>query len=734
MTDILENLSEIQKKIVTDTEGAVLVLAGAGSGKTRVLTHRVAYIVSKLGVPGWNILAITFTNKATAEMRERLEVLLGADNGVWVSTFHSFSASILRKFSEHIGFKQNFSIYDETDSKRVIAKAMRELRIESAQLKETMKEHISRAKNAGLSPEEYFKDINGLVDSAYDIMRVHERYNELLINSNAMDFDDLLHKMKELLLTSEEALGYLRRRFRYIHVDEFQDTNKVQYEIVRLIAGDNGNIFVVGDDDQSIYGWRGAEIKNILNFDKEFPGTKIYKLVENYRSTPEILETANRLISFNTERHEKKLVPILNSGVDVTYYSAYNDMQEADWVIDKIRFLIARYGYRKSDFAILVRATSLTRLFEAALAKTGVKYRVLGGIKFYDRKEIQDVLAYMRLVSNNADNEALERIINMPQRGIGDATVQRLREFARSQSLSMLDACYSTLLPAQIKKKVEPFAALIGELMNRAHIKLLDFVGFLVEKVGFERYYTAAGSEEEAARWENIKEFMAEVGQFEEKNPEADLNDFLQTVSLVRDDSEDESDRDKVTVATMHAVKGLEFKVVFAVGLEEGTFPSAQALKADAGAMEEERRVMYVAITRAKERLFITNASRRFKFNHVEPCLQSRFVEESKGGDVGAYTLMKQRSDYVSGLKPKPAFLSERRYPKQVLPAKPAKPAVMKDLSGFVRGAAVRHPRYGEGVIMSVSGSGKDQTATVSFKELGVKKFVLQLAPLTLKE
>ena len=299
MTDILEYLSEIQKKIVTDTEGAVLVLAGAGSGKTRVLTHRVAYIVSKLGVPGWNILAITFTNKATAEMRERLEVLLGADNGVWVSTFHSFSASILRKFSEHIGFKQNFSIYDETDSKRVIAKAMRELRIESAQLKETMKEHISRAKNAGISPEEYFKDINGLVDSAYDIMRVYERYNELLINSNAMDFDDLLHKMKELLLTSEEALGYLRRRFRYIHVDEFQDTNKVQYEIVRLIAGDNGNIFVVGDDDQSIYGWRGAEIKNILNFDKEFLGTKIYKLVENYRSTPEILETANRLISFN---------------------------------------------------------------------------------------------------------------------------------------------------------------------------------------------------------------------------------------------------------------------------------------------------------------------------------------------------------------------------------------------------------------------------------------------------
>ena len=456
MDSILENLNETQRKIVTDTEGAVLVLAGAGSGKTRVLTHRVAYIVKELGVPGWNILAITFTNKATAEMRERLEILLGPDNGVWVSTFHSFSASMLRKFADKIGFKNNFSIYDETDSKRVIAKAMRELHIDSQQLKDVIKEHISRAKNAGMDPDEYFNEINGLTDFAYDIKRVYERYNELLTASNAMDFDDLLHRMKEVLTVSEEALQYCRRRFRYIHVDEFQDTNKVQYEIVKLIAGEHGNIFVVGDDDQSIYGWRGAEIKNILNFDKEFPDAKVYKLVENYRSTPEILEAANKLIRYNTERHEKSLVPIRKDGAEVTYFTAYNDLQEADWVIDKIRFLMARYGYRKSDFAILVRATSLTRLFESALAKIGMKYRVLGGIRFYDRKEILDTLAYMRLISNNADNEALERIINVPQRGIGEASVQKIRDFASERGLSMFDAVLSPELPEQLKKKVQP--------------------------------------------------------------------------------------------------------------------------------------------------------------------------------------------------------------------------------------------------------------------------------------
>lgn len=740
MNAILENLSEIQRKIVTDTEGAVLVLAGAGSGKTRVLTHRVAYIVSEKGVPGWNILAITFTNKATAEMRERLNVLLGPDNGVWISTFHSFSASILRKFADHIGFRQNFSIYDETDSKRVIAKAMRELHIENQGLKEAMREHIGKAKNAGMDPDEYFSEINGLTEYAEDIRRIYERYNELLLSSNAMDFDDLLHRMKELLMNSEEALGYCKRRFRYIHVDEFQDTNKVQYDIVKLIAGADGNIFVVGDDDQSIYGWRGAEIGNILNFDKEFPNAKVYKLVENYRSTEEILDAANKLISFNSARHEKSLVALRGKGAKVNYFTAYNDLQENEWVVDKIRFLISHYGYRKRDIAILVRAASLTRGFENALAKARLTYRVLGGIKFYDRKEIQDVVAYMRMVSNNADSEAVARIINVPSRGIGEATATRLYDYAREKGMSSLDALLSddinSELPASVVKKLTPFKELASDLISHSYMPLGDFTEYLIEKVDFERYYTSTGSEEDNARWDNIKEFLSDVKQFEEKEQGATLEAFLQTVSLVRDDDEEDFDRDKVTVATMHAVKGLEFKAVFIVGMEEGTFPSSHSLKAGPDEMEEERRVMYVAITRAKDRLFITNANRRFKFKHVEACLPSRFIEESKGAeDVSPYALHGMRSDYVNGLKPRPDYMNYAKKPSPVIPRipKPA-PVSTKDISGFTVGAAVVHPRYGEGKILSLSGAGKDVTATISFADLGIKKFVLQLAPLTLKK
>ena len=739
MSDILENLSETQKKIVVDTEGAVLVLAGAGSGKTRVLTRRVAYLVAEKGVPGWNILAITFTNKATAEMRERLNALLGPDNGVWVSTFHSFSAAILRKFATHIGFKQNFSIYDETDSKRVISKAMRELHIDNQALKEAMREHISKAKNLGYSPDEYFAELNGVNDYAEDIRRIYERYNELLLTSNAMDFDDLLHRMKELLTTSEEALKYCSSRFRYVHVDEFQDTNKVQYEIVKLIAGPHGNIFVVGDDDQSIYGWRGAEIGNILNFDKEYPDADVYKLVENYRSTPEILQTANNLISFNTQRHEKSLVALNASGAGVTYYTAFNDLQESEWVIDKIRYLMARYGYRKSDFAILVRATSLTRDFENALSKARLVYRVLGGMKFYDRKEIQDVVAYMRMVSNGMDNEAVARIINVPARGIGDATFMRLNDYAREKGVSVLDAVLGAdiqkEMPASVVKKIEPFKELAGDLIGKSYLPLGEFTQYLIEKAGFERYYTSTGSEEDYARWENVKEFLSSVKQFEEKEPNATLETYLQTVSLVREESEDDFDRDKVTVATMHAVKGLEFKVVFIVGMEEGTFPSAQSLKGDDDALQEERRVMYVAITRARERLFITNANRRFRFKHVEPCLPSRFLKEAKGIDSDSpYVYMNARNDYVAGLAPRPSYMMKPAYKAAIPSAAKAEPVKQKDLTGFVQGAAVEHPRYGSGTIMAVTGSGKDVTATIAFGNLGIKKFVLQLAPVTLKK
>ncbi|MBQ9114730.1 MAG: UvrD-helicase domain-containing protein, partial [Clostridia bacterium] len=441
--DLLSNLNEVQRQIVTDTEGKLLVLAGAGSGKTRVLTHRVAYLVAEKGVWGSNILAITFTNKATAEMRERLDDLLGLDHGVWISTIHSLAARILRRFGEYIGYDKNFSIYDESDSARMIAKVVTEAQIDDNRIKEALKEHIGKAKNDGMSPEEYFHEINGLVNDAELIVKLFARYEELLKQNNAMDFDDLLHKLKKLLLTSEECLNFYQNKFRYIHVDEFQDTNKVQYEIIKLLAGKWGNLFVVGDDDQSIYGWRGAKVENILNFDKEFKDAKVYKLLENYRSTEEILNCANNVIQNNKARHEKRLFTNRGKGLKVEYYNAWNDRNEAEWVVGKIESLIYYNGYRKKDFAILVRANSLTRMFEQMLQSTRLTYRVVGGFKFFDRKEIQDVIAYMRAVANARDNAALERIINFPQRGIGDATIDKLDIYSRESQISTLNVLLS---------------------------------------------------------------------------------------------------------------------------------------------------------------------------------------------------------------------------------------------------------------------------------------------------
>ena len=744
--NLLDDLNEIQREIVTDTEGAVLVLAGAGSGKTRVLTRRVAYLVSEKHVPGYNILAITFTNKATAEMKERLNVLLGENNGVWVSTFHSLAARILRKFASDIGYGANFSIYDEADSKRVITKALRELHLDGSAIKDSVREHISKAKNFGFNPDEYYAEINGGNEHAEDIRRVFERYEELLVTSNAMDFDDLLHKLKFLFENSPEAIGYCRNRFRYVHVDEFQDTNKVQYELVKMIAADSGNIFVVGDDDQSIYGWRGAEIGNILNFDKEFPDAKVYKLTENYRSTSTILECANNVIRNNSQRHGKELFTKRTGGVRVEYLSASGDHDESEWVVSKIGYLIRYNGYRPSDFAILVRANSLTRLFEQKLGEARLAYKVLGGFKFFDRKEIQDVLAYMRMIANSRDNEAVERIVNFPARGIGDVTVNNISAFARQQALSLFDVMleinkYESELGPRVVKKVEDFRALVSDLVAHSAEPLYAFTKYLVDRVGFEQYYTSSGDEEDYSRWENIKEFLAFVREYEEKNEGASVNNFLESVSLVRERSDELDDNDKITVATMHAVKGLEFKVVFIVACEEEIFPSAQAIKNND--VEEERRVMYVAITRAQERLYITNAQRRFRFNRVEYSMPSRFIEESKGSAGDSYGAFGARARYLNGLGDRPSFMgspvseaSRIRHSAATAPApkKQAAPVPAKDLSGFVGGAKVVHPRYGEGTILVVLGSGSDTTATVAFPNLGVKKFILALAPLTLKK
>jgi len=736
-------LNDAQKAAMMDTEGAVLVLAGAGSGKTRVLTYRVAYLVMEKNVEPWHILAITFTNKATGEMKERLDKLLGERNRVWISTFHSLCANILKRNAERIGYNENFSIYDESDSNRALAKVLREKSLDAGALKDTIRGLISSAKNEGLSPDEYYARIRGEVKEAEHIHDVFVRYEEVLRASNAMDFDDLLHKAKELFVNCPDVLESFQKRFRYVHVDEFQDTNGVQFDLVRMLAGKWGNLFVVGDDDQSIYGWRGAKIENILGFEKFYPNAKIHKLFQNYRSTPNILEAANNVIRNNTARHEKELFTTRKSSVKVEYYNGFNDRQETQWIVDNIRALKRSQGYGNRDFAILLRVNSLSRSFENALSGLNIKYRVLGGFKFFDRKEIQDVIAYMRVAVNPKDAEAVKRIINFPRRSIGDTSVERMEEYAALHGQSLMDVIFQIMgngaLPPAASKKVSEFGALINDFIDNRHLPLAAFAEYLVGKTGFELAYTASGTEEDENRWENIQEFVRHIREYADANQQAGLSEFLQTVSLVPDRGEAVYDNDLITIATMHSVKGLEFPVVFIAGCEEDIFPSAQSKKEDR--VEEERRVMYVAATRAKERLYISCARQRFRFNKVLSMLPSRFVDEAKGGqqnkldalrakwDTETYQQRRESydDDYDDFTQKMPPAFNKATF---AAPAKPASSVLKTDVSVYKLGQRVSHKSYGQGTIIMLSGSGGDTQAVVNFDGLGIKKFLLALAPL----
>lgn len=719
---LTQQLNSVQRRAVEDTEGAVLVLAGAGSGKTRVLTHRICHIIKSGKAYGWNILAVTFTNKAAAEMKERITAMLGEENDVWVSTIHSFCSSVLRRYIGKLGYQTNFSIYGEADRERVVKRVLREKHIENQD--DEMCEVISRVKNEDIKPVEFrriFGEEQG--ELFYD---VYESYEQSMKDNNALDFDDLLLKTRELFTTCSEALEYYQNKLRYIHVDEFQDTNAVQMELIRLLAAKHGNLFVVGDDDQSIYGWRGAKIKNILDFDKNYPDAKVYKLEQNYRSTPQILTAANNVIKHNRSRHEKTLFTEKNAGARVEYYTAYNDRQEADFVVDTITSLCRYEGYTAKDFAILVRNNSLSRPFEQRLNSARMSYRVYGGFKFFDRKEVLDVMAYLRILINSRDNEAVERIINVPKRGIGDTTVEKLVEVAKSRgsdlfgTLDDLDTCEA--FNGKTVKKLQEFRDLLSKLFGLLNKPLYELVKGVVETVDFESSLKGSQKEEDYNRWLNIEEFVNYVKEYSEKTPNANLTDFVASCTLVT--TGDVDNGEFVTVATIHAVKGLEFPVVFLAACEETILPSSIALKeAEEDGLEEERRLMYVAITRARERLYITSASQRFRYGQVQGAMQSRFIGEAKGGEFAVkkqYSEYK-RSPYYGRQRADNAFVSGMLQKQE--PPKPRN----TDGSKIASGKRVSHPRYGEGIVLVVNGD----TVSVLFKELGVKKFSLSAAPLT---
>lgn len=761
MSDFLSKLNEEQIQPVLQTEGAVLVIAGAGSGKTRVLTSRIAHIVKDLGVSPYNVLAITFTNKAADEMKERLSGMIDGVEDMWVCTIHSMCVRLLRYGAEKIGYGRDFSIYSETDKDKVVKRVIVSLGLEVDQYAKSAKNLISARKTKNLSIEEFEKD-NARMKNIGDIVRIMKGYEEELKRSNAFDFDDLLIKTHELLSEDRETLERFSNRFRYIHIDEFQDTNAVQYDIVKMLSYAHGNIFAVGDDDQSIYGWRGADINNILGFERDFKNAKVYKLERNYRSTKKILDVANTVIKHNTNRKDKTLWTGNDDGVNPEVYIADDESGEAQYTAIQIKNLVAR-GYKYSDFAVLMRINALSRSYEQEFMKYGLPYRVYGGFKFFERKEIKDLTAYLRLLCNPLDNEAVLRVINVPKRGIGDKSIEVLQKYADGNGFSVFDGvfdCDLLDLNNGAKSKIRSFKDIISSLIvDKETMTLTELVKSVIDKTNYMSCFEEKTEENEDKKL-NVNELIASVEEFEKQNPQASLSEYLNGITL-SSDTDEINDGNFITLATVHSVKGLEYRVVFVCGLDREIFPIERNGSIDDD-IEEERRLMYVAVTRARERLYITRAKSRFLYGSRRPTFQSEFLNEisdkvalprdsysvnrrypdtdytQKPSQYGGY---RSRSDYggsYGGYSSEESLsASYGTYKKSIANSymqnrKAAAPAQKAVGSGddYKAGTKVIHKKFGEGIIVARKQNGDDVVIDVAFKGIGVKSLVVRYAPI----
>ena len=718
--NILNSLNKEQLLPVLDTDGAILVTAGAGSGKTRLLTHRIAYLVEEKKVAPYNILAITFTNKAANEMKERVEKMLGSSSSMWISTFHSLCVKILRRDIDRLGYTKSFSIYADDDKVKIFKDIFEKLSIDEEEDKKIIKSHISRAKNNNISPEEYVDEVSNL-PLGEDIISAYKMYEQKLKSSNALDFDDLLIKAFILLKENSDVLEYYQNLFKYIHIDEFQDTNKVQYDIVKLLAGKYKNIMVVGDEDQCIYGWRGANIENISDFQRDFKPVKVYKLEQNYRSTKTIINMANNVIKNNKARIKKRLWTENEHGCEVVVENVATDKQEADFVVKTIASFVRNKGYSCSDFAILMRLNALSRNFESALNNAGLAYKVLGGYKFYERSEIKNIVAYLRILVNPQDEESLLRIINFPKRGIGETTIQKIRDVCKGDSLlnAILTIDSFSSLSEGLKAKIRPFADLYIKLLSNINMPVYDFVQFLIKETKIKECYDTSIEEEYAKRL-NVEQFEQSVLEYQKDNKEATLDEYLQSVMLLTDIDATNMEENSVLVGTVHAVKGLEFKVVFVVGVEEGIFPILRGMDSETD-IEEERRLMYVAITRAKEMLFLSHANMRVLWNKNQFQKPSRFIkeaqdeiEESEGDGVSQTqkTYSGSFNTYFQNMQK--SMIKEQS----------------KSFSDFVKGTQVFHSTFGVGIITDDSELKTKHTVTVTFNILGAKTLSLEYTPL----
>ena len=750
----LDKLNPEQRAAVEQTQGPLLVLAGAGSGKTRVLTCRIAHLIDS-GVPAWKILAITFTNKAAREMVERVDALSGeSGKDAWVSTFHSCCARILRRDIEKLGYKREFAIYDEDDRMTVIKGVAKSLELSDKEFPpKAIKAAISDAKNRMLTPREWLKDAGDNFRNR-KLCEAYEKYEIALRGNNALDFDDLLIKTLELLSEHPPVLQYYQDKFDYVLVDEYQDTNIAQYQFVRLMAGSKRNLCVVGDDDQSIYGWRGADIRNILEFEKDFPDCKVIKLEQNYRSTANILDAANQVIAHNAGRKEKALWTQCDPGDKVGLYHAMDERDEAAFAALMSKKLINQ-GMRPGEIAVLYRTNAQSRVLEEAFVRAGVPNRIYGGQRFYDRKEVKDLIAYMRALVNPDDDVSVRRIINEPKRGIGDSTVEALALYAGENDLSLMAAVLDSEgagLSSRAQRLVGGFADLMVELTEAMYsMSITEFTSALIEKTGYVRALEESKTEENQTRIENIRELEGAVSEFAKLNPEGTLTDFLENVALITDVDNLNETSGAVTLMTLHSAKGLEFDAVFLVGMEEGVFPLSRALF-DETALEEERRLAYVGITRAKKKLYLSHAHTRMLYNARSANQISRFVSEipqrlSQEGAVKSQTrvpMPPRRPSYEEA--PRSGSYSSRPAPRanaEKPSGKPAlnipglqkgfgggQPAPQRSLKLFRVGDNVIHAVFGRGRVSEVSGEGSDQKVIVDFDSGARKRFSANIAPL----
>ncbi len=729
----LETLNPAQREAVEKTEGPVLILAGAGSGKTRVLTTRIAHLIEDKGVQAANILAITFTNKAANEMRERVEETLGSDTkDMWISTFHSCCVRILRKDINRIGYNRSFVIYDSADQVTLIKDCLKELNLSDKVFEpKVVISTISGAKDKLYSPQK-FKAIHMHDNRMSKMADIYALYQDRLKRNSALDFDDLIYKTVELFKEDSEVLDYYRSRFKYIMVDEYQDTSKAQYELIKLLARQHQNICVVGDDDQSIYGWRGADIRNILEFEKDYDDVHVVKLEQNYRSTQIILDAANTVISNNIERKRKKLWSDKKDGELIKIQLAENEMDEADFVSDMIYKICKEQNRTYKDFAVLYRANAQARSVEDALNRSQIPYNIYGGTKFYERKEIKDLVAYLRVIQNPQDDISLKRIINVPRRGIGLRTIEKVEDRASLKQESLysvlIDIETNSDISTKARNSISGFVDTIGTLRT---IKEVYPVSKLIEKVlettGYLDELSKDKSDESQDRIDNLKEFISIAIEFEQNSEEQDLETFLTNIALTSETSDDEVD-DKVSLMTIHTSKGLEFPVVFLVGLEEGLFPIARAVRSMNDAdIEEERRLCYVGITRAKEVLYITLTKKRTLYGKTNQSIASRFMEELPKECIEKLNKEEKEFTYSSS---KASYNVLAKY-KQKYMSNMNKSSIAKNVNATVKdssketnpddiklGSKVHHPKFGVGTVVSIIGS----DLTIAFDQQGIKK------------